>query len=59
MSDAFKTVLGIGGTAVSWTLIDLSHVAAIAAGLTTAAWMVVQIYHKIKDRKRDDSESGE
>jgi len=62
MTDSMKTFIGLAGTATSITLSELSHIAAIAAGFTTAIWMFFQIAHRLKqmwEKRRDNSESGE
>lgn len=46
-------IAGIGGTVATLGLDNLSHLAAAAAGLSTAAWMIVQIFQAC--RKKDEN----
>jgi len=61
MTDNIKTMVGLTGTSISVflgqaTLHDWSVIAAIAAGFTTAVWMLVQICCRAfeKSNKRKD-----
>jgi hypothetical protein len=59
MTDGVKTFIGTVWASGAWVLVHFDRVAATFASLCLAAWMLTQIYYKIKDRKQDDSESGE
>lgn len=50
MSDVHRIVVGLNGTLLSFSLVSLESVAAIAAGLATAVFMIVSVYFKIKNK---------
>lgn len=45
--------IGTAGTLASLVLENVNHLAAIAAGLLTAAWMARQLWLSFREKKRD------
>ena len=52
MNDAQRITLGLIGTASAWTLDHFAKLAAIAASLATAAFMVASLIEKIRNLRK-------
>jgi hypothetical protein len=51
MSAVKNLALGVGGSLLAVTMQDMSHAAAIVAGLSTGVWMLTQTFMALRRRK--------